>query len=267
MDKYFNGIIDRLFSGTLTDPIEWAIVIVACLIIVVALFSIVISIWLAIKYIKYNRTENEAGITGYDAARKILDQNGLQDIRVKVTGSILFGNSYSHYFRKVRLRRFTQKKTSVSSLAMGAQKSCLAILDKEGDKDMRARVIFTPIQIFGPFAFFPLLILGLILDFIILSKIGLFTVICAVIGLVIFFSSFILSILTLKTEKKAQAKAYEIMRANGLATESELEDMKALFKLYNIEYINNIILATLEIIFKILLIIGRSNSSSSSSSN
>lgn len=267
MEDFLNGIWNRLVSGTLTDPLEWAIVIVAGLIIVVALFSIVISVWLSIRYIRFNRKQNSAGLTGVDAARKILDQNGLQDIRVKTTGSLLFGNSYSHYFRKVRLRRLTRNKTSISSLAMGAQKSCLAILDKEGDKDMKARIIFTPMQIFGPYAFFPLIIIGLLLDLLIIHTIGVFTVVFAAVGILFFLSSFILSVVTLKTEKKAQAKAYEILKANGMVTQDELQDIKSLFKLYNIEYINNIILSALELIYRILVIIGYARGSGSSSSN
>ena len=267
MADFMNDMWSRFINGTITDPLEWAIVIVAGIIVVVALISTVISIWLSVRYIRFNRKQNSAGITGVDAARRILDQNGLQDIRVKTTGSLLFGNSYSHYFRKVRLRRLTRNKTSISSLAMGAQKSCLAILDKEGDKDMKARIIFTPIQLFGPYAFFPLLIIGVLLDVIISNTIGIFTVIFAVLGLLFFFSSFILSVLTLKTEKKAQVKAYEIMRENGMVTQDELDDIKSLFKLYNIEYINNIILSTLELIYRILVIIGYAKNSNSRSSN
>ena len=58
----------------------------------------------------------------------------------------------------------------------------------------------------------------------------------------------------LKTEKKAQAKALEIFEKNNLANEEEREMMKSLFKLYNIEYINNMIIAMLEFIYYILQI-------------
>lgn len=131
-------------------PIQWAIFIVGCLIAIVAIIAGIISIWLFIKYIKYNRKENSAHLSGGEAARKILDQNGLRNIKVSVLGSLLFGNSYSHYFKKVRLRRLTTDKKSITSLAMGAEKSALAILDKEGDKDMKARVLLTPLMYFGP---------------------------------------------------------------------------------------------------------------------
>ena len=127
-----------------SPALQWAIFIVGVLIAVVAIISVSISVWLFVKYITYNRQKNSAGITGSEAARKILDNNGLTHIRVSTFGSLLFGNSYSHYFNKVRLRRLTTKKKSITSLAMGAEKSALAILDKNGDTDMKKRVALTP---------------------------------------------------------------------------------------------------------------------------
>lgn len=73
-------------------------------------------------------------------------------------------------------------------------------------------------------------------------------------GLVFLFYVYavVLSILTLKTEKKAQARAYDILEKDNLATEEELKDLKKLFRLYNIQYVNDIILSSLELIYRIL---------------
>lgn len=119
--------------------------IVAILICICGLVALVVSIWLAIKYVKFNRKENSAGLTGEQVARKILDDNDLAHIKVKSTGSIMFGNSYSHFFKKVRLRRMTRHEKSLTSLGMGAQKASLAILDKENDPDMKKRIRLYPI--------------------------------------------------------------------------------------------------------------------------
>ena len=125
---------------TLELGLQIALGIVGLLILAVAAVSFTVSVWLSVKYAKFNRRENSVGLTGEETARKVLDDNGLQHIKVKVTGSILFGNSYSHYFKKVRLRRMTRHKTSLTALGMGAQKACLAVLDKEGDPDMKKQV-------------------------------------------------------------------------------------------------------------------------------
>ena len=250
------------------DPaLQWAIFIVVCLIVVVGLVSVVVSIWLGIKYVIYNRTLNKAGINGEQTARKILDSHGLSHIKVSVVGSLMFGNSYSHFFKKVRLRRWTVKKNSISSMAMGAQKSSLAILDKEGDKDMKTRIILTPFIYFGPLMFLPIIIIGVLLDILLFGFTGVVSVISAVLGLSFYVISFIMSLMVLKTEVKAQNRALEILKQDNLATEEEREMMKSLFKLYNIQYVNDLILEFLELILRVLMIFARAQSSSSSSSN
>ena len=64
--------------------------------------------------------------------------------------------------------------------------------------------------------------------------------------------SVVLSVLTLKTEKKAQSRAYDILREDYRVTEEELSDLQELFRLYNIQYINDIILSSLELLYTAL---------------
>ena len=250
--------------NNVSPALQWAMFIVICLILIVALVSVVVAIYLAIKYVRFNRRMNSRGITGADAAREILDKNGLQNIRVSVFGSFIFGNSYSHYFKKVRIRRRTTKKPSITSLAIGAQKASLAVLDKEGDKDMRTRVILTPIMYFGPLAFIPLVVIGVLIDIIVFNFTGVVTLIFAGLGLLFYVLSFVLSLMVLKTEVKAQKKAIEIMRNDGMANEEELGMMQDLYRLYNIQYVNDLIMEFLQMILKMLEFAARIQSSSSS---
>lgn len=269
----FLTIVRECADGQLdgvSDGIILAMSVIVGLLIIVSIIALIVSIFLGISYAKYNRKENSCKKTGEQVARSILDQNGLQHIKVSKSGSILFGNSYSHYFKKVRLRRLTWQKTSVTSLAMAAQKSSLAIMDKQGDSDMKARVCMTPFIYFGPLAFVPLIIIGAVLDVIVFNNTsGTCIIIASVFGLILYLVSFIMSILVLKTEKKAQDKALQIMRTSSLATSEEIEMCKKLFRLYNIEYINDMVIALLELIYRVLQIISyvQNSSSSSSSSN
>lgn len=253
--------------SNVSPALQWAIFIVGCLIAVVAAISVCISIWLAIKYIKFNRRENSAKLSGKEAARTILDQNDLKRIKVSTFGSLLFGNSYSHYFKKVRLRRLTANKRSITSLAMGAEKSALAILDKEGDKDMKTRIALTPLIYFGPLAFIPLIVIGVLIDIIVFNFSGVATVIASCLGLLIYVISFVLSIKTLKTERKAQSRACDILKDQNMATSEEIEMMKELFHLYNIQYINDIVLEFLQMIMKVLQFIAKMQQNSGSSQN
>ncbi|MGN1094445.1 MAG: zinc metallopeptidase [Candidatus Neoclostridium sp.] len=262
--KFVRSMADGMLDGV-SEGVVIAMSVVVGLLVLASLFALVVSVYLWIKYVKYNKVKNECGKTGEQIAREILDKNGLEKIKVSKTGSIMFGNSYSHYFKKVRLRRLTWKKDSLTSLAMAAQKSALAVLDKEGDKDMKMRVRLTPLIYFGPIAFVPMVIAGILLDILLSS--GVFGIVFTLLGLAFYVLSFVMSVLVLKTEKKAQKRAYEIMEEQGLATEKELESCKDLFRLYNIEYINDMIIALLELVYRVLQLLGYLQSSSSSSSS
>ena len=234
--------------------LEIALIVVGGLIAVVGLISLIITGWLSIKYQVYNKLENSANMSGEEIARKILDDNDLEHIKVKVTGSLLFGNSYSHYFKKVRIRRFTRNEKSITSLGIGAQKAALAILDKEGDPDMKKRIHLYPLITFGPFAFVPLITVGALLDYFIFSQSGLLVYIFGGLGLLFYVLAVVLTVTTLKTERKAQDKAYEILEQSKLINEEELATLKDLFHLYNIQYVNDIILAALEFIYTVIRI-------------
>ena len=234
--------------------LEIALIVVGGLIAVVGLISLIITGWLAIRYQVYNKLENSANMSGEEIARKILDDNDLEHIKVKVTGSLLFGNSYSHYFKKVRIRRFTRNEKSITSLGIGAQKAALAILDKEGDPDMKKRIHLYPLITFGPFAFVPLITVGALLDYFIFSQSGLLVYIFGGLGLLFYVLAVVLTVTTLKTERKAQDKAYEILEQSKLINEEELSALKDLFHLYNIQYVNDIILAALELIYTVIRI-------------
>lgn len=265
----FISIVREMADGSL-DGVSVGIIITMCvvvgLLIIASIFAFAVSVYLSVKYARYNKKQNSCGKTGEQIARKILDDNGLGHIKVSKTGSIMFGNSYSHFFKKVRLRRLTWQKQSVTSLAMAAQKSSLAVLDKENDADMRTRIRLTPLIYFGPVAFVPMLIIGSLLDiFIFTNSNGICTVALTVAGLAFYVLSFIMSIQVLKTEKKAQERAYTILKENGIATDEELEMCKELFRLYNIEYINDMVIALLELIYRVLQIIAYVQNASSSS--
>lgn len=248
--------------NNVSPVLQWAIFIVAALIAIVAVISVGVSIWLAIKYVKYNRRKNSAHLTGGEAARKILDSNDLQHIKISTVGSMLFGNSYSHYFKKVRIRRLTTKKDSITSLAIGAEKASLAVLDKEQDPDMVTRIKLTPLIYFGPLAFIPIVLVGVLIDIILFSFTGIATLASTLIGLAFYVVAFVMSVKVLKTEVKAQSKAIDIMRTENMATDEELDMMQELYKLYNIQYINDIILEFLQLILRVLEIIAKIQSES-----
>ena len=125
---------------------------------------------------------------------------------------------------------------------------------------------------FGPFMFLPLIVIGIIIDVLIaINNNGnpnfIFTFIMAGVGVLLYGVSFALTAVILKAETKAQARSIDILRDEKLATEDEIESIKGLYKLYNLEYVNNMILAFLELLLRVLQIVAAAQGSSARSSN
>jgi Zn-dependent membrane protease YugP len=119
---------------------------------------------------------------------------------------------------------------------------------------MKKRIRLVPLMTFGPFAFIPLILIGGLLDYFLFNGTGICTLVLGVIGLLFYVYAIILSVLTLKTEKKAQNRAYDILERDYGVASDELSALKELFRLYNIQYINDIIISSLELIHTILKI-------------
>ena len=130
---------------------------------------------------------------------------------------------------------------------------------------MKKQVRLYPVIAFGPFAFIPLILVGAALDYFVFGQNGACTYVLGGLGLLFYAYSIVLSVLTLRTEKKAQERAYIYLREQQMATAEELADLKELFRLYNIQYINDIILAALELLYTVLQIAAEMNNGRSKS--
>ena len=247
----FNGALTRFQSFYQNAPtgVSTALFYVCVAISAIFLISVIVAIVLAVKYFAYNRHEASCGLTGRQAARRLLDSAGLKKVKISASGSLLFGNSYSPGQKRIRLRYRTINQTSIASVALGSQKAALAMLDKEGDEDMVVRRRLGFLRWIGPYAFLPLLILGFVIDMIMNTGTATYTVFFGVLAIVFYTLSFFRRFRALKSESKAQERACRELAALGLATDEEIGLMRKMYRLYNIEYINSMILAMLEVFY------------------
>ncbi len=220
---------------------------VIALFIILSVFALMTAIFLALSYSKYHHQANSLGRRGGDIARQMLDEHDLKKIKVSASGSILYGNSYSRLLKKVRLRRPAWGRASVYALAMAVQKTCLALLDDREDragKAPRASLMYL-----GPLAFLPLMAVGAVLDAALAAS-GWLIFAFTLLALALFGISLVLAVRGLGREKAAQAMALELLERDGFATPEERKSCKKLFRLYNIEHINNMFLGLLELIYR-----------------
>ena len=241
----------------------WTIVIVAASFFgVFAFVSLAAEIWklvLAARYRKYNKEEVQAGLTGSEVARKMLDALGLADVKVVQCGffsSIFLGNSYSPFKKKIRLRKNIFNAKTLTAVAVASQKVAIAKRDSDGDKKIKARTVFMTFGYFAPFAVLPLVLIGFLIDFLLAGN-GIATIVLSVIAAVFYVSSFIVVCLNIPIEKRASKMALEFMQKVNLLTAEEQEDAKVLYRTYIISYVLDFISELLYIIWRIIKFLGK----------
>ena len=112
--------------------------------IVIILIPLFAQINVSASFSKYKKVDNKKKVTGFDVARKILDENGLEDIYIVETG----GNLTDHYdpTRKViKLSHDIFHGESIAAASVAAHECGHAIQDKVGYKFMRFRSLLVPV--------------------------------------------------------------------------------------------------------------------------
>ena len=101
-------------------------------------------VWVNSSYNKYKGIINNSKMTGKDVARKILDANGLSNIKV----SEVSGNLTDHYdpSRKViKLSNDIFNGETIAAVSVAAHECGHAIQDKDGYLFMRIRSFLVPV--------------------------------------------------------------------------------------------------------------------------
>ena len=160
---------------------------------------------------KYSRVSNAAGMTGFDAARKILDANGLYNIRIEQ----IAGELTDHYDPKagvIRLSSGVYGSTSAAAIGIASHEAGHAVQHAVGYFPIKVRTAIIPICNIGSTLAWPLILLGIILSFPDLAMLG-----------VAFFSlATVFQLVTLPCEFNASARAMEALRNDGRLNSSDL---------------------------------------------
>lgn len=236
-----------------------ALIIVAALIGVVTIFATIIRLVLFIKYHAYKRQETQSSMTALAAARATLDVNGMQDVEVKKCGFFrawLWGDSYSVRKKTVFLRRGIINTKSITGIGVAMQKVGLAIMDKQGDKKLKARSILLPISYISPVLFIPIVIIGFVVDYLI-GFTGLPTLIFAIVGIVFYSLSLVYLLLNIPVEKKANRLAMGILSKSNILTSEEMDKVSSLLNMYVWMYVADFVISILKILYSILKMFGK----------
>lgn len=219
-------------------------------------FFAYVTVW--IRYHAGNRKEVSCDLTGQEAVCKLLEQKGLNDVRVAKMGffrALFMGNHYHLSKKIIYLRKNIFKKRSITAVTLACQKVGHAIAHANGDKK---EITFGRLRYFVFFA--PLFsvtfsIIGFLLDLFIFKTNGVFTVVAIAFAAIIYLLGFVYTALTVPVEKNANKLAAELMREANLLTEDEQKTADKVLKAYITAYVIDFLVAVLQLVKFILQVI------------
>ncbi len=242
-----------------TTALLIALAIVGVLLFAAMMFAIITKIVVAITYTKYNRINCEKGDNALELTEQNLEHCNLENVSVVKASwlrSLLglnvqsYGNSYSTFRKKIFLRKNIVSKSTVTSYAVSTQKVAHAVFDSEKKYGFYYKI--KPLMIFAPVLIIPFIVLGLILDFSVGSGFGIFTIVLSLVSIGLFLLSFIMLLITIPIEKKANIKAQEILLETNSVTDDEMVGVKKVHKAYILSYVADFIYAILQLVWDIL---------------
>jgi Zn-dependent membrane protease YugP len=180
---------------------------------------------------------NSAGKTGAQAAREILDRNGVYDVSVERS----LGDLTDHYDpakKVVRLSERVYDTDSISALSIAAHETGHAIQHREGYAPLSMRSAIFPVCRFGTQAAGPIILIGLLTGFV-----GLIDV-----GIVLFMIYALFSVITLPVEFNASGRALAMLEDYNYLSSEEIPSAKKVLSAAALTYVASTLSALLTVL-------------------
>ena len=181
------------------------------LVIIAFALSLFASMGVNATFARYKKIGSSRGMTGAEAARKILDDNGLYNIGVEHVS----GNLNDHFDPRsnvIRLSDATYSDSSVAAIGVAAHEAGHAVQHAVGYVPIKVRNAIVPVVNISTQLSMPLFFIGLLLN-----MMGL-----AMVGVVLFSAALVFQLVTLPVEFDASHRALKILSASGMLSESEI---------------------------------------------
>jgi len=191
-------------------------------------------------YEKYKKIKSKSKLTGFEAARKILDQHGLKDVHVVTTTGIL-SDHYDPKRKVVRLSKEIFDGDSIASISIAAHEVGHALQDKEGYILMKLRGFIVPVvNLSSKIGYFAILI-------------GFFTSMTEFLwfGIYLLIGTVIFQLITLPVEFDASKKARDNLAK--LIPNTEQEFCKKMLRAAAMTYVAGLATTLLQLLRLVLM--------------
>ncbi len=223
------------YYGYYMDP-TYVLVILALLLSMFASFGV------KSTFSKYDKVRNSRGVTGADAARQILNRNGLYNVRIeRVSGSLT--DHFDPKTNVVRLSDSTYSSTSVAAVGVAAHECGHAVQYSVGYAPIRLRNSMVPAVNFGNSLAMPLFLIGLILGITGLEWAGI----------ILFSLALIFQLVTLPVEFNASRRALGIIKEHNILYEDEYAGAKRVLTAAAMTYVASVASTALQLLRLVLL--------------
>lgn len=216
------------------------------LVLVGAILSLLASAKVNSTFNKYKRIRSTTGMTGAEAAERILHQNGIYDVGIEH----ISGNLTDHYdprSKMLRLSDATYSSTSVAAIGVAAHECGHALQHKEEYGPLKLRTAIVPAANIGSRLGIPIIILGVILG----SNPLLINI-----GIWVFSLAVLFQIVTLPVEFNASSRALEMVEQYGILGNEEVGHTKKVLSAAAMTYVAAAAASILQLL-RLVLLFGR----------
>lgn len=198
---------------------------------------------------KYARVPSHNGLTGREAAERILRSQGIYDVRVERTP----GNLTDHYDPRnkvLRLSDATYNAASVAAVGVAAHECGHALQHAKGYAPLSVRALLVPAANFGSSIAWPLILIGLFMS-------GDMSALLLNLGIFAFSLAVLFQLVTLPVEFNASGRALALLKNSGMLYESEVKDVRKVLTAAALTYVAGAASAILQLLRILILTGGR----------
>lgn len=205
-----------------------------------------VSLWAQFRvkgtFRKWSDVSVTSGITGYEAARRMLDHNGLYDVPIERSRGTLTDH-YDPIHRVVRLSETVHDHSSISAVSVACHEVGHAIQHKFSYPMLVLRHKMFPLVSFTSGLAPLLLIAGFIF-----SASGLILA-----GIIFFSAAVAFQLVTLPVEFNASSRARELMVSEGFITNEEERGVAKVLNAAALTYVAAALISLLELVKFIMI--------------
>ena len=208
------------------------------LIVISALISLFAQFLVNSRFSKYSRVRSRSGMTGAQAAERILQSQGIYDVAIqRVSGKLT--DHYDPRNNTLNLSDAVYASTSVAAVGVAAHECGHAIQHARGYAPLSFRSALVPVANIGSQLSWLFIILGIFFG-------GSHTLI--MIGILMFSAAVLFQLVTLPVEFNASGRALKLLSETGILQKDEVSDTRKVLSAAALTYVAAATTAVLQLL-------------------